>query len=206
MADNHPKTRIHTVDESAQRKEFGGFNIGAAFYGWLVSVGIGVLLIALLGAAGSAIAFTAAEGTITNLNQDNLATIGFASGLMILIALAIAYYAGGYVAGRMSRFDGARQGLGVWLIGIGAMVLLGLAGAAFGANYNLLQQLNLPRIPVNEGNLSTGGLVTLILTLVLTLFAALAGGKVGQRYHVKIDKYGEDHTHADNHFNRYASQ
>ena len=44
-----------------QRDEFGGFNWGAAFFGWLVAIGIGVLLTAILSAAGAAIGLT--EGT-----------------------------------------------------------------------------------------------------------------------------------------------
>ena len=45
------------------------------------------------------------------------------------MALAVAYFAGGYVAGRMSRFDGARQGLGTWLLGLVVTVVLAVVGA-----------------------------------------------------------------------------
>ena len=86
---------------------------------------------------------------------------------MLLIVLALAYHAGGYVAGRMSRFDGARQGLGVWLIGLIITILLAIAGAILGSSVNLLAQLNLPTVP----------LITLVLVLVVTLLAALGGGK-----------------------------
>ena len=61
----------------------------------------------------------------------------------------IAYYAGGYVAGRMSRFDGARQGFGVWLFGLLVTIAIAAAGAIFGDKYNVFEQLNLPRIPVS---------------------------------------------------------
>ena len=52
--------------------------------------------------------------------------------------LLVAYYFGGYVAGRMARFNGPRQGLGVWLIGLVVTVALAVAGALFGAEYNVL--------------------------------------------------------------------
>ncbi len=106
----------------------------------------------------------------------------------LLVALALAYFAGGYVAGRMSRFDGARQGLGVWIIALVVAVTLAVAGAVLGAEYNVLSQLNLPRIPVDEGDLATGGLIALAIGLVATLLAALAGGKAGERYHRKVDR------------------
>ena len=38
-----------------QREEFGGLNWGAAFFGWLVAIGVATLLTAILSAAGAAI-------------------------------------------------------------------------------------------------------------------------------------------------------
>jgi MFS family permease len=106
----------------------------------------------------------------------------------LLVILLVAYYAGGYVAGRMSRFAGPRQGLGVWIIGLVVTVILAVAGALLGAEYNVLSQLNLPRIPVDEGSLTTGGLIALAAIVVGTLLAAVAGGKTGTRFHRKVDR------------------
>jgi hypothetical protein len=44
----------------------------------------------------------------------------------------------------MSRFDGGRQGLAVWAIGLGVTIVLAVAGALFGAEYNVLEQLTCP--------------------------------------------------------------
>ena len=90
----------------------------------------------------------------------------------------------------MSRFDGARQGLGVWLIGLAVTVLLAAVGAIAGSEYNLLGQLNLPRIPIDEGSLATGAAIALALLLIATVVAAIFGGKVGERYHRKVDRVG----------------
>lgn len=167
-----------------QREEFGGFNFGAAFFGWLVATGLAVLLIAILGAAGTAIGLTELSESEAN---DSAETIGIAGGVLLILVLAIAYYAGGYVAGRLSRFDGARQGLGAWLFGLVVTILLAVAGAVLGSEYNVLERLDLPRIPVDEGSLSTGGLIALGAILLATLVAAILGGKVGERYHRKVD-------------------
>jgi hypothetical protein len=83
-------------------------------------------------------------------------TLKALGGVLLVIVLALAYYAGGYVAGRMSRFDGGRQGLGAWLIGLLVTVVLAVLGAVAGSEYNLLSQLNLPRIPIDEGSLAAG--------------------------------------------------
>ena len=164
-----------------QREEYGGLSWGSAFFGWLVAVGVATLLIALLSAAGAAVGLT---------DKDDAGTIGIVGGILLLAVLAVAYYAGGYVAGRMARFNGPRQGLAVWLLGLVVTVLLALAGVLLGAEYNVLSGLNLPRIPVDEGALTTGGLIVLAAVLVGTLLAAVAGGKAGSHYHRKVDRVG----------------
>ncbi len=170
-----------------QREEFGGINWGAAFFGWLVAIGVAVLLTAILSAAGTAIGLTQSSTSEASSNAD---TVGIVGGIILLAILAIAYYAGGYVAGRMSRFDGPRQGLGTWLIGLIVTVVLAVAGVVLGAKYNVLSSLNLPRIPVDEGSLTTGGLIALVAIVVVTLLASMAGGKQGTHYHRKIDRTG----------------
>ncbi len=170
-----------------QREEFGGFNFAAAFFGWLVATGLAVLLIAILGAAGAAVGLTHLSESDTGESAE---TIGIVGGALLTLVLAIAYYAGGYVAGRLSRFDGARQGLGTWLFGLAVTIVLAVAGAILGSEYNVLERLDLPRIPVDEGSLSTGGLIALGAILLVTLVAAVAGGKFGERYHRKVDRVG----------------
>jgi hypothetical protein len=51
----------------------------------------------------------------------------------------------------------------------------------------VFHQLNLPRIPVDEGNITTGAIITLAVVLIGTLLAAMAGGKAGDRYHRRVD-------------------
>lgn len=177
------------VDEARQHEAYGGMHFGAAFYGWLVSTGIAAILTAILGAAGSAVAISKITDVNSGVSVSTVQTVGAVSGILLLVVLAIAYFAGGYVAGRLSRFDGMRQGLATWIIGLVVTLLLGGAGALIGAKYNVLQQLNLPHIPVGA-NFTTGGLVTSILALLVTLGAALFGGKTGESYHRKVDAEG----------------
>jgi hypothetical protein len=174
---------------AVQRDRFGGIKWGAAFFGWLSANGLAVILVALLSAAGVALGLANGVTTADEAAQQ-ADTLGLGGGIAILVVLFLAYLAGGYVAGRMARFDGAKQGLATWLIGLIVVVLLAAAGAVLGAQYNVLQQLNLPRIPVEEGTATTAGIITLVAILVVTLLGAVLGGKLGERYHRKIDRVG----------------
>src|SRR3954465_15182133 len=92
-----------------QRDEYGGLNWGAAFFGWLVAIGVAVILLAILSAAGAAFGLTDVTKSQAQANAD---TIGVVGGILLIAVLVVAYYCGGYVSGRMSRFDGGRQGFG----------------------------------------------------------------------------------------------
>jgi hypothetical protein len=168
-----------------QRDEFGGVNWGASFFGWLVAVGVAALLTSLLVAAGAAIGLT--ESDVTTSDAEELSLAG---GIALLVVVMLAYYAGGYVAGRMSRFDGGRQGMATWAIGLIVTVALAVAAAVLGDEYNLLEQLNLPALPVGDETLATGGLIALAAIAVGSLLAAITGGKLGERYHKKVDRVG----------------
>ncbi len=212
MTDDHAETRVVDRDErrfergthhagttgaamdrdtlrtvrARQREEFGGINWGAAFFGWLVAVGLGALLTGILSAAGTALALGEVSGS-------DAGTIGIVGAIALVAVLLIAYFAGGYVAGRMARFDGARQGAAAWAIGLIIALALAAAGAILGAEYNVLAQLNLPRIPVDEGDIAIGGLITLAAAILLPLVASILGGKAGERYHKKVDRAAIDH-------------
>ena len=189
-AEGHRATRGAARDAvAAQKDRYGGIKWGAAFFGWLSANGLAVILVALLSAAGVALGLASDVDTADEAAQQ-ADTVGIGGAIAVLVVLFLAYLAGGYVAGRMARFDGVRQGLATWLIGLVVVLLLAVAGAVLGAQYNVLQQLNLPRIPVDEGTATTAGVITLVAILLVTLLGAVLGGKIGDRYHRKIDRVG----------------
>jgi len=172
-----------------QKEEFGGVNWGAAFFGWLVAVGLGALLTAILSAAGASLAVGSNGDDVTGATADTISLIG---AIALVAVLMLAYFAGGYVAGRMSRFDGARQGFAAWAVGIVIAIALAVLGAILGSEYNVLSQLNLPRIPIDEGSLKIGGIIALAAAILLPLIASILGGKAGERYHKKVDRVAID--------------
>ena len=177
---------------TAQHDRFGGIKWGAAFFGWLSANGLAVILIALLSAAGVALSLSQGVSSADEAADEVTSGIGIGGGIAVLVILFLAYLAGGYVAGRMARFDGVRQGIAVWIIGLLVVLALAAAGAILGSQYNVLQDLNLPRIPVDEGTATTAGIITLVAILLVTLLGAILGGKLGERYHRKVDRAGID--------------
>ena len=180
---------LHREAVARQHEAFGGFKWGAAFFGWLAANGFAVVLIALAAAAGAGLSLTTST-TADEATTGNEDTVGLVGGIVLLVVLFLAYFAGGYVAARMSRFDGGRQGVAVWLVGLFVTIVLAVAGVLFGAKYNVLSDFDLPRLPVDEGDATTGGVVALVLLLLVTLLGAVLGGKAGDRYHRKIDRAG----------------
>ena len=67
-------------------------------------------------------------------------------------------------------------------------LLVAGAGAILGDQYNVFEQLKLPRIPVSTSDLTTGGAIALAAIVIGSLLAAVAGGKVGTRYHRRVDR------------------
>ena len=179
-------------DDTALARPHVGIQWGSAFLGWLAAMGLAVLLTAIAAAIGAAVGVNTGTTTVGQAAQQaksNPATVGIVSGIVLVVILFVSYFCGGYVAGRMARFSGTKQGLAVWVwavvIGIVVAVLAWLAGS----KYDVLSSLNsFPRVPVKQGDLTTGGVVALVVLLVVSLIGALAGGRAGMRYHRRLER------------------
>jgi hypothetical protein len=190
--DDEPRTIPAVVAEDTvvamrarQRDRFGGIRWGSAFFGLLSAVGLAALLLGIVAAAG----VTLGVSEINNVRNGNTDTIGLGGAILVLAAVALSWYCGGYVAGRMARFDGARQGIGVWVWTLVIGAALAIAAVIGGSQYDILQQLNLPNVAVGDQSLTTTGLITLAAALVVTLLFAVLGGKAGELYHRRVDRF-----------------
>lgn len=194
------RDRTVVVDDDAmrddmhdrERAQFGGIKFGSAFFGWLTASGLGVLLTALVAAVGTAAGVSAedvGDGVV------RVSTLGIAGAIALAVIVFIAYFAGGYVAGRMARFSGAAQGFAVWLWAIiAAVVAAGLAWI-LGARFDFLGNLDaFPRIPINTDELTVPGIVTAVVLAAIPLLAAVLGGMAGMRFHRRVDNAALDDT------------
>jgi MFS family permease len=179
----------------AERQRFGGIKFGAAFFGWLAATGMAVLLTAVLSAIGVGVglATQADPNQVAEQATESATTVGIVGAVVFGLIVLVSYFCGGYVAGRMARFDGAKQGVAVWLWAIVIAIVLALVGLVAGSQFDLLGQLSgLAGVPVDPGSLTTGGVITVVVAAVLALIAAVLGGLVGMRFHRRVDRHGLD--------------
>ncbi|MCU1474633.1 hypothetical protein [Amnibacterium sp.] len=185
-----PRTDPGVEHERALRREkdeFSGMHFWLAFFGWLTATGMTVVLLALIAAVGALL------GVQNLLGSQNAQAAGIGGAIALLVVLLIAYYCGGYVAGRMARFSGLKQGLAVWLWALIVAVLLGIAGAVAGAQSGVQSRLgSVAQLPLSPSTLTAAGVVTALAVLIVTLVGALLGGLAGMRYHRRVDRAGLD--------------
>lgn len=170
----------NTVEVVDVRQRFGGIDIGASLAGALAALGVTVLLGAIAGSIG-----TIGYQLDVERGADTLSIGGLAVGFVILAA---AFLVGGWVAGRIGRYDGGPNGLlsAVWFIVVAAA--LGGAGAWLGDKYDVFADLPVPQW-FNESATTTVAIVTGIVAAIVMLAAGFLGGVVGARYHARADEY-----------------
>ncbi|MDQ0575659.1 hypothetical protein [Agromyces albus] len=190
-----PAERADVRDEvvDRQREQFGGVKIGSAFFGWLTATGMAVILTALVAATSAAIGLGILQDPEAAAEEatQNPEMVGWVGGVVLLVIVFVAYWCGGYVAGRMARFNGVRQGVAVWVWALVIAVVVALLTLAAGSQFDILGDLDAaPRIPVSEGELTTASIVTAIVVAIASLGGAILGGVAGTRYHRKVDSAG----------------
>jgi hypothetical protein len=160
------------------RARFGGVDIPATLAGALAALGTAALLAGILAGAGT-------YGYQLGLDnaEEKLTAAGLIGGL---VTLFVAFLVGGWVAGRVARYDGGRNGLltALWF------VLLAAATAALGAwageEYNVFRNVNLPQW-FDTDALTVAAIASGLLALAVMFGAGWLGGRLGERYHRHAD-------------------
>jgi hypothetical protein len=165
---------------------YRGFKFGAAFFGWLISIAMSVLLLAAVSAAALGTA-EILDYSRSDAEADPAATALTTAAVAVLM-VTLAFYTGGYVAGRLARFDGGRNGFGVWMLALLASVVAAGTGALLNNQYDWVSDLSRPDVSLSNDTLTMGGISAAAALVLLTLVAAILGGKSGKRYHDKIDR------------------
>lgn len=185
-----------TTDLEAGHDRFGGIKWGSAFFGWLTATGAIVFLSAIVAAIGALLD----QNTGIDLEQisQDPQSAGIVGGVTLGVVLFVGYFCGGYVAGRMARFDGGRQGVAVWVWALLMAAVFAALGFLVGDRFDVGSQLSgLPSLPVDGSDVTITALVVGASVVLLALIAAVLGGKAGMRFHRKVDQASvAPHPHA----------
>lgn len=173
--------------EDRLRDMYGGVDWLASFLGFVFALVAGAVFSAVAGVVLAPLGFSI----------DLAGSLGAAviTGLVLLgVLIFLTYFFGGYVAGRLARFDGGRNGamLLVWtlLTGVLALLVAGvfsgfLPGGAADAIGGLMEGV----LSALDGLSQAGiiGIVVVAAAMLLALVGGFLGGRLGSRYHAEID-------------------
>jgi hypothetical protein len=170
-----PYAGIHVA-----RERFGGVDIPASIVGMLTALSSTLILAGLVGAAVGAVGYQ----TGLEQNAEDLSTWSMIGGVAVLF---VAYLIGGWAAGRMARYDGARNGFatGIWTL-VFAGILAGL-GAWVGSEYDVFRNVELPQWFTTDA-LTTTAIISGVAAIVAMFVGGVIGGLWGERYHRRADR------------------
>jgi len=187
----YPRGYFEEVEEREDRLRdmYGGVDWLASFLGFIFSIVLGGVFLAIAGLVLVPFGITPelSGGQIGASVLTGLAVLG--------VLIFLTYFFGGYVAGRLARFDGGRNGamVLVWtfivvlILALAALVFSGFlpAGAAESIA-NLVERI----ISTGRSLLGAGvvGIVSALAAVLLALLGGFLGGRLGSRYHTEIDR------------------
>ncbi len=170
--------------EARLREIYGGVDFLASFIGCVFAL---VCLGVLLSFSALVLGFL---GLTLNLGDQEIDAAIIPSLVVIGLVLFVAYFSGGYVAGRLSRFDGGRNGAATVLWGILLSVLLALFGSILPVLQFVQEFAQASLVPAIGGLVEAGivGLAIVIGALLLEVLGGFLGGRLGNSYHTRIDE------------------
>ena len=174
--------------EDRLRDMYGGVDWLASFLGFVFAL--------LAGAIFSAVATVVIAPLGFSLNLTDPLGAAVITGLVLLgVLIFLTYFFGGYVAGRLARFDGGRNGamLLVWTFLTGLLLLLAagvfsgfLPGGAASAIGGFMDAISSALGSLSQAGIV--GIVVVVAAFLIALLGGLLGGRLGSRYHAEIDR------------------
>src|SRR5687767_704712 len=187
----YPRGYFEAAEEREDRLRgmYGGVDWLASFLGFVFAIVLGALFSAVAGLV--LIPF----GITPDLSGGQIGA-SVITGLALLgVLIFLTFFFGGYVAGRLARFDGGRNGamVVVWMFIV--VVILALAAAIFSgflpsgiADRSVILLDWIMSMTRNLAGAGVAGLVTAGAALLLALLGGSLGGRMGSRYHIEIDR------------------
>jgi hypothetical protein len=121
--------------------------------------------------------------------EGNLRELGWAGLAIGVLVVFASFFFGGWVAGRIARFNGVMNGAGVGLWMVLLMAVSATAGVFIQERYNILQSAALPDwfSQISGDDVTNLAIAGGILGLLAILVGTMLGGAMGAKYNQKVD-------------------
>lgn len=171
---------ITSKNNTARHWHFAGFNIGAIFFGWLISNMIIFILTSTL--LLSSVYFLLLNfGQIKNITPSVMGQVTFVGGIITLMIAGSGYFIGSYIAARLAKENGTHQGFGVWLSSLLINLMLLIVTIVISFNNNLINK-EFHRLIFLTQNITYEVGALLIAFLAVSFIFSLIGGNTGEQY------------------------
>ncbi|MGA7271146.1 MAG: hypothetical protein WB239_08750 [Acidimicrobiia bacterium] len=181
------KTYIHgaEVSTASVRERFGGVDTPSAILGMLTALGVLVFLGALITAGAGNMPYQLNAYDI----QGNLQALTIGGVAVAIVVVFVSFFVGGWSAGRMARYDGGINGIGVALWALLLVAIFAALGAWAGSEYNAFQQVGLPDwfSQIRGDDITLIAVISAAVAVVVMFVGAYLGGRMGELYHRKAD-------------------
>lgn len=190
-AAGQPRGYFEAMEEREERLReiYGGIDWLASFLGFVFALVAGVFLSGIAGLVLVPLGFSPEFG------GGALGPAAITGLVVVALVLFLTYFLGGYVSGRLARFDGGLNGIMLVLWTLVAGLLIVLAGgilssflpAGFAEQVRGMVQGSL--LPAFDNLVGIGaiGIGILVGAFLFMLLGSFVGGRTGGRYHTDID-------------------
>ncbi len=183
----YPRGQFEAAGERHERlrKMYGGVDWLASFIGFLFAVIAGAFFSLIAGIVLAPLGFSPGLG-------GGLGTATITAFVVVGILIFLTCFCGGYVAGRLARFDGGRNGAVVvaWALVV-SLLSFAVFGFLPGQFSDLIREITQERLfPALRGlqGIRLAGAAIILAGLALAILGGFVGGRAGSRYHTDIDR------------------
>ena len=191
-ASPYPRGYFEAAEEREDRLRdmYGGVDWLASFIGFIFALVAGSFFSLVAGLV------VAPLGISMDLAGSEIGPAAITGLVLVAILVFLTYFFGGYVAGRLARFDGGRNGAmlllwtGVTILVLALInaVLSGFLPEGISENIDGLIQNFLFSTIGGLSGLGIAGVLIFVGALLVALVGGFLGGRLGSRYHAEIDR------------------
>jgi len=187
----YPRGYFEAADEREDRLRdmYGGVDWLASFLGFVFSLVLGAVFSSVTGLLIVPFGFSP-DFSDGQLGASVMTGLG-----VLAVLIFLTYFFGGYVAGRLARFDGGRNGAMVLAWTFIVVLILTLVAVVFssflpdGIAAGVVNLAQATASTVSDlAGAGVAGIVAAAGAVLVALLGGFFGGRLGSRYHTEIDR------------------